>query len=412
MKKLFNRDYLLLWLGLSVSRMGDGAGFLAVMWWVQVETGSAVALGLVAMAEALPSILLSPFAGVAADRFSKKQIIVLMDVIRGGIYLALAYTAVSGTLTIPLLVALRMVSAVAAQFFWPAVTTAVPRLVDRSLLERANSMNQITGNLVFMLGTASGGTLIAFFGIPMMLLMNAVSFLLSALSEVFIRLPAEANGDRVTLGTFLSDIKVGFHYVAAQAVILRVLKVVAILNFFFTPIFVLLPKFVDENLAAGPEVYGYLISSMTAGALVAMIIISTTSVVQQNLWIVQYGILGQGLLFLGFVMAPTSYPWIHPGLFFLVGLLNGTTNVYFTTILQRITDPAHMGKVFGLVGTMSGALQPLAQGLAGITASLVPLVWVYGTCALAQTWGGKLFASVPGLMDLVKGSESETTAAD
>lgn len=400
MKGLFNRDFLLLWLGLSVSRLGDAAGFLAVMWWVQSETGSTIALGAVAMAEAVPRILLSPLAGVAADRVSRKTLIVGMDVVRGLIYLFLAFAAWSGSLTVPILLVARVLSSASGQFFSPAISASVPQLVPRVHLERANSLNQLSANLAFTLGTASSGILIALIGIPALLFLDALSYLASALSESFIRLPVKLRGPGLRPSVW-SDLTDGWRYAMGKVMLPRILSVAVVINFFFAPLFVLLPKFVAEDLGRGPELYGYLFSAFTAGALLAMILISSTTIVHRNPWMVMHGVTLQGVMLLAFALGGARFTYLPLASFFLGGFFSGVVDVFFISILQRITSSEYMGRVFGLLNTTTSALQPLAQGGAGLIASVVALRTIYSVSAAAVLGAGLRLAALPGLREFL-----------
>ena len=144
-EKLFTRDFSLLWLGKSISQLGDGAGFIGLMWWVQSQTGSATALGLMAAISTLLRVILAPFSGVLADKLSKKTIIVLMDLLRGVIYTALAYLAWSNQLTRTSLIILASANTLCSVFFGPAITSSIPLLVKENNLPRANSFLQMTG---------------------------------------------------------------------------------------------------------------------------------------------------------------------------------------------------------------------------------------------------------------------------
>ncbi|MFO8060870.1 MAG: MFS transporter [Bacillota bacterium] len=417
MRSLFTRDFLLLWLGLSVSRLGDGAGFLAVMWWVQQETGSVMALSAVALAGSVPRMLLGPFAGVAADRYSRKSIIVWMDVVRGVVYLFLTLMAWRGTLRMPYLLGALIVSAGASQFFGPAVLSAVPQLVKSSHLERANSMNQMTSTIVSVAGTAFGGIVVALFGVPILLLINAASFLLSALSEVFIRLPSVKESGGLTWKGVVSDLKLGWGHVMQHRVLARVLQVSAALNFLFPPFFVLLPQFVAEDLSAGPETYGYLLSVLGAGSMAAMITISATSWIQRHTGLIIYGVMIQGVLLLTFALAPAQMLFLHYSSLFVFGFLNAAINIFFITIIQRRTDPDHMGKVFGLLETIPTALQPLSQGLVAPLAMLIPIRAVYAGCGVAISAVGRMVTGIPGLREFfleadVSGTEVQTALED
>ncbi len=408
----FNRHFFLLWLGRSVSQLGDGAGFIAVMWWVQAETGSALALGTLAAAKGLTATLAAPLAGVLADRLDRKKIIVGTDLIRGVIYLALGSLAWTGSLTLSVLIGLSCLSVVCGQLFFPAVGAAVPLLVPRERLERANALNEISGQIVRVAGFSAGGIMVALFGVPALLLINGMSFLLSAVSEMFIFIPrVERESEPWSAGLFIQDFREALLYLRENRVLVRILSVAMALNFFFAPIFVLLPIFVSDHLNADSAVYGYLLSANMLGAVLATLMLSVTEWVQGNLWAVKWGIAIQSALMFLLLLLPAGM-WVgHLAVFLVVGLFNAVVNIYFQTLLQRMTRPDFIGKMFGLVNTATGALQPAAQGLAGAAASVfsVPAIFAvsFGCCTAA----GAGFAFIPQIDEFLAGEERDAEPA-
>lgn len=118
------------------------------------------------MVRTVVSVVLSPFGGVVADRFSKKAIIVLGDVLRGMFHGILAWFVYTNQLTPAVMLTLVGLNAICSTFFNPAITATVPLLVSKADLAKANSLQQITSNLVTIAGYASGGILVALLGVP------------------------------------------------------------------------------------------------------------------------------------------------------------------------------------------------------------------------------------------------------
>lgn len=408
--KLFTKDFTLLWLGKSVSQLGDGAGFIGLMWWVN-QTGSATALGLLAAVSSLVRVALSPFSGALADRVSKKHIIVLMDICRGLVYLTMGYLAWAGQLTLVHVISLSAVNTVFSVFFGPAISSSVPLLVAADNLPRANSFMQMTGIIVQIVSYSAGGVLVAFIGVPLLMMINGASFLLSALSEAFITIPAVAAAAAQQGQRFVANIKEGFAYVKEHRVLFDIMKTAAVINFIGAPLFILLPKFVNEHMQASAEMYGYLLACMTAGTLLASILIAFTKVVQRNVWVIMHGITIQGLLYILFTLLPRGNYAPFLAVFFAAGVINGMVNIYFGSLLQRMIAKEHMGKVLGLLDSMSGALQPLSQGMTGMLGDQIAVGAVYiGAGALGVVTGTR-FSLIPNLKLWLSPEESTSVPA-
>ena len=396
-RKLLSRDFVLLWLGLGVSQLGTGVGYIATLWWVQTTTGSAVALGTLAMVSGLVGVVLSPFAGVFVDRWNRKHIIVITDLKRGVTSCFLAWAVFTNTLTLPVLFLATALKSACAQFFMPAISAAVPQIVDDRHLEKANSLRQITQNVSNMVGYALGGLLVAVLGIPALLLANGVAFIASAISEMFMELKPLAHSSKLNVRTFLSDLAGGMAYVKRDKVLFGIMQVMVIINFAFVPFFVLLPKFVEEHLGAGSEVLGLISSSQMAGMILGALVLSMTPFVTKNQWVIRWGLaMSAGTLMLS--------PWVPSNLwatqlfiFGVSGAITAIVNIFFFTTLQRKVAPAYMGKVFSLVNAMAIGLQPLASAFSGVLADRYSMAMIYTAFGSLALLGNVRMLSIAGI---------------
>ena len=399
---------MLLWLGQSVSQLGNGAGFIGLLWWVQVTTGSAVVLGTLAMMQTLISVALGPFAGAAVDRLDRKGIIVVTDFVRGVNFCVLAWLVFSQQLTLPVLFGISALNAVCGKFFSPAISASIPLLVPDSRLQQANSLNQVSISLTNIISYGAGGVMVAFFGVPALLAVNGISFLLSALSELFIRIPSvRTDKQKITAKLLSADVLAGFAYVRENVILFKIMQVAMLLNLFSAPIFILLPKYVNERLGLGSEMFGYLLSAQMLGALLVTLLMSILSKGRFIQWSARFGLLVVGCLTLSLAFVPGTLWFLHIGIFALLGVFNGIVNIYFGTVMQRVTRPEFMGKVFGLLTTLSQGLQPLSQGMSGIVAEFVSLPIVYGVCGMAVTGAGLQFGFLPGIKAFLGGESKE-----
>lgn len=398
-EKLFNKNFVLLWLGQSVSQLGTGVGYIATLWWVQSTTGSALALGGLATVSSVVGLTLSPFAGVFVDRWNRKSIIVTTDIIRGLVNCLLAWAMWHNILTLPLLFLGAAIKSACAQFFSPAVMAAVPQLVDKKHLEKANSLQQMTQNISGMVGYALGGLLIALVGIPALLLINGLAYLLSGLSEMFISLQPVMKHSKLNFKTFFGDLQSGLAYVRRDKVLFGIMQVMVIINFALVPFFVLLPKLVSDHLHAGSEVLGIISSSQTAGMLLGALILSVTPFVKNNYWVIKWGV---SISACSLMLSPLAVGALWPVQLLIYGLSGAVTaiiNIFFFSTLQRKIDPAYMGKVFSLNSAMSFGLQPLASTMSGYLADVYPLALIYLAFGLLVLLSNIRLVAISGLDD-------------
>ena len=184
---LLNRNFLLLWQGQTVSAMGTSLFQIALLYWLMETTGSATVMGLVSMLSAIPGVILAPFGGAIADRFSRKALIVWGDAILGVAMLSLAVPfyliSVPVSVQVGWVVAVSMTAGVVGAFFRPAIMASIPSLVPLHRLQAANAMHSVSMTASMSLGQAAGGILFRMLGAHVVMLINGVTYLLSALSE-------------------------------------------------------------------------------------------------------------------------------------------------------------------------------------------------------------------------------------
>lgn len=385
--KLLNKNFFLLWQGQLVSQLGDQAFAIALLFWLKHATGSATVMGMVMMVARIPSVLLGPLAGTFADRHNRRLIIILCDIINGvavtGLALLLFWQPDNTDLIVGALFVVSLISSTAGTFFRPAISAAIPDIVPTEKLAAANSMNQFSMQAATFFGQGAGGVLYRLFGAPLLFLIDGLTFLFSAVSEMFIRipqtLPEKTKGWRQTLRTFTSDLVEGLHFVWRQPGLRMLFFAAGLLNFFFTPIGILLPFYVEDFLHARPDWFGYIIAAMGAGSMVGFLVAGGLRLVGRTRSVFMLAALTILSLNIG-VIGMVHNVWMALGGMFVAGIAAGFFNIGVMTILQLTTPSEIRGRVFGLLGTLATGLTPIAMGLAGIVADLVhqniPLIFM------------------------------------
>lgn len=375
-RRLWNRNFTLLWQGQLFSQIGTQAYMIAMLFWIKHETGSATLMGLVMMVSSLPAVLLGPFAGTFADRHSRRAIIVTTDVLSGVCVLALAWVMFQEPdverVALPCLFLASTALSVLASFFRPAISAAVPDLVPRERVAAANSLNQISELLATFVGQGAGGVLFRLLGAPVLFLIDGISYLISAFSESFIAMPQpdrRENG-RAGIDEFLRDTLVGLSFVWRSTGLRHLFFAAVVVSFFIEPIIVLLPFYVEDALGLSPDWYGYLIASLGLGALLGTVLAGTVPLRGEvRAWSIGLAVVAMSIAFgaLGFVRHPLG----AVAAMLVAGLLNGAVNVVVQTIVQISTPSEMRGRVLGLLVTLANGLAPIAMGLSGVAADLL-----------------------------------------
>ena len=396
---LFNRNFLLLWSGQTISQLGSQAFSIAMMFWTMEATGSASLMGLMMTFANLPSVLLGPFGGTFADRHSRMRIIIVCDLLAGLAVCGLAFSlwaapeagqALQGggmsaaTRTIiTLLFCVAILLGVIRSFFMPAVSATIPRLVPKDKLAGANSLNQFAIQASVFAGQAAGGVLFKVLGAPMMFLFDGLSYLFAGVCALFIPRDQAPPPQETTVShpfrQFLSETAEGFRFIWKQKGLRDFVVVASINNFLSMPVLVLLPFYVTLYLQREAEWYGFLLAGVSVGTVIGFILAGTLRLSgHPRMRLVLSAMLLYPIFFgsLAFLRTPV----LALVMFVLGGTTVGIINVFMITMIQRSTPENMLGRVMGVVQSLSGGLIPLGMAIGGVIGDLtgknVPLVMI------------------------------------
>jgi predicted MFS family arabinose efflux permease len=263
------RDYRLVLTGQLLSSIGDWLLLVAGPYFVFQLTGSTIATGLSLMAETVPSVLLGTVAGVFADRWNRRHTMIATDVLRAATVLSML--AVHTRSAIWIIYASLTVEAVFTQFFGPSRRAIVPNLVGRGPeLSAANSLSQLVGGVIRLVGGPLGGVLYVFFGFHSVVAIDAGSYLASALLIVLIRFrPPAPESSRPAAGGpvrhFREELRTGIGHVRHTPGV-RILFGVGILFFTGNAILTaLLVPYLGAVLHTGAQSLGILFGTLGLG---------------------------------------------------------------------------------------------------------------------------------------------------
>jgi MFS family permease len=222
-----NRSFRQLWLGQVVSQMGDWFNTIALYTIILKLTGSGRDVGLLLVARFLPSFLFGPISGVIADRFSRRRIMIVSDLLRAAVVLGFLFVRRPDQLWI--IYVLTVFQLGLSTFFEPAKTAAIPSIVEDRELVAANAITSVTWSVMLTLGAAIGGLITGWFGTNVAFILDAATYLLSAALIAAIRVPKRKKRERqkLALGRLLgiSETIDGIRYVKDRPRVLALLLV-------------------------------------------------------------------------------------------------------------------------------------------------------------------------------------------
>lgn len=370
--RLFQRDFTIMILGQIISLFGNAILRFSLSLHVLEVTGSAAVFGTILAVSMIPTVLLSPFGGVLADRLPKQKIMTILDFVTAG--LIVFYDAVYGSAGNLAAVTIFMILLTLIQaFYQPSVQASIPLLASQEQLMAANGIVMQVQALAGLLGPILAGMLYGIGGVKPILAASAVCFFLSAVMELFLRIPhekREADGSPVRMA--LLDLKGAVTYLIRENTCLfKLLIVVAGINLFLSALFIIgLPYLVKIYLGMSAQAYGFAEAAMGMGSILGGLV-SGLAGKKIPFKHSHYFLLGTPLLLIPVILillfqAPRKM--IYAVLLFSVMIGMGFAALFTIaaqTFIQKST-PVHMlGKVGAFVSTICVCALPIGQAMYG-----------------------------------------------
>lgn len=405
---LFRRDFTLVVLGQVISLFGNAILRFALPLYLLRQTGSPALFGAVGAAAFIPAVLCAPIGGVVADRVNKRNIMVILDFSTAG--LILLFTLLLGRAPlVPLMVASLMLLYGIAGAYQPSVQASIPLLARPEQLTSANAVINMVQTLSALLGPVIGGVLFGAFGLRPILWVGMACFFLSAVMELFIRIPhsprAAAGG---VLSTVRRDLGESWRFIRRERpVFLSVMLVLALFNLVLSAALVVgIPVAVVQTLGMSDSRLGLTQGAMGLGGLFGGVL---AALLGPRLRLRRGGavLLAASLTAAG--MGAALLPGVPPSLgwwgvtamSFAIMVLSTLLVVVLSAAVQGQTPPELLGKVMAFIMAVSNCAAPLGQAVYGALFEACPawavLLGAAGAAALAAAWSRGVFRDLDGI---------------
>jgi MFS family permease len=347
--------------GRTTTMLGNAVAPIALAFAVLDLTGSARDLGLVVGVRSLTNVIFILFGGVIADRLPRHLLMVGASVLAGATQAAVAVTVLTGTATIPLLLALSAVNGVAAAVSFPAVAAIVPQTVPAGILQQANAINRLAFNSAMIAGSSVGGVLVATAGPGWGLAVDASTFFLAGLLFVLVRVPKTDQPPVVDRPGIFTEMRHGWTAFISRTWLWVVVAGFCVINAALSgSVSVLGPVVADASF--GRTTWGLILAvetaGMIAGALVAMRIRIRRLLFYGVLWC-----LGDVLLVLALGLTSTVLVLLLAG--FAVGFALEQFTVAWDTTMQEHVPSEMLARVYSYDMLGSILAVPIGQVAAG-----------------------------------------------
>lgn len=386
---LRKKDFLFLMMGKLVSLLGSNIQSFALSLYVLKITGSATKFASVLGIAIIPRLVLSPIAGVIADWFDRKQIIVCSDLFSGlliGVY-AVIYKLNSG-LSIESIYVLVIISTIISVFFNPAINAVIPSIVKKEELVDANSIDSFIANTTNFVSPMIAAALLGIFDIFIILIINSLSFILSAIQEMFISIPkTNKKPHKITFKAFLSDFVTGFNFIRFDKLLPKLIILGLIANFIFTPILFMGITYISKEIFMVSDYqYSFVESIIVLATLISPIVSNILCKKFEFSKIFYMYLLLTSIL--GVVLAVSCSPLFMSGFgsilipfsvfVFTVSmmmLIISVGNMAFAVMQQQIIPINMMGRVKSTINSCALAMNPISYMIYGFLFDKYP-VWI------------------------------------
>ncbi|AVT33363.1 MFS transporter [Plantactinospora sp. BC1] len=384
---LRHRPFRYLAIGRSATMLGNAVAPVALAFAVLDLTGSVRDLGLVVGARSLTHVLFLLFGGVLADRLPRQTVMVVSCALAALTQGAVAALVLTGTATIPALVALAAVNGVVAAFAWPAAAALVPQTVPAELLQSANALNRLGTNAAMIGGASLGGVLVAGVGPGWGLLVDAATFALAGLAFSRVRVQAVA-APRTERANPVRELREGWTEFVARSWVWVVVLGFLLINFAYaSSVNVLGPAVADETI--GRPAWGLVLAAQTAG-MVAGALVALRIRVRRLLRLGVLCMFADVLLLLGLAWTPSVAVLIAAA--FVAGVAVEQFSVAWETSMQRNIPADKLARVYSYDALGSFLAIPLGQMTIG------PVAETIGNESTLLVAAGVVFVAVLGML--------------
>jgi MFS family permease len=381
-----SRSFTLLWAGQTISSLGDGAFNTAVAWQVLTLTGSATMMGLVMIAQTLPMILFLLLGGVIADRFPRKLVMLWSDASRAIAVLLIAALAMTHLLQIWHLIVLSFFFGAVRGFFMPAYQSIIPQLIEKDDLASANSLTELSYQLYILLGPMLGATCVALAGTSTAFAFDGLTFGISALCLLGLRLPAssartaaKASSSRGVRGTMI-ELREGIRYVAGSTFLWVTIVLAALTSIGGAgAVQVALPKLVQSIYKQDIWLLGIIWAVGGVGSLIALPLVTYLNRLRKQGLVIYLAMAISGAALIAFGLP--SPRLLQPAVaciamtVFTFGQTIG--EVLWITVMQETVPDDKLGRVNSINQLAAYGFWPLGFILAGWITDRISPTWVF-----------------------------------
>ena len=273
-----NKNFIIIVIGQIISLLGNAIQIFCMSLYILNLTGSAAVFASILAISTIPYILFAPIAGLLSDTVNRKKIMVYLDFFSAALMALYSIILFSGRDNTVIIASVMFMLSVVYTLYSPAVTASIPQIVGKENLTSANGIIQQVGSIVNLLGPIMAGLLYSFIGLKMVVIINAISFFICAILELFLDIPDLEVKEKFEnpLLKSITEMKKSFIYLKEKKkVVLGIIISYALTNIFVVPILsVVTPYFINIKMNMPSSIYGFIEAIFVLGMIIGGLIIT------------------------------------------------------------------------------------------------------------------------------------------
>jgi MFS transporter, DHA3 family, macrolide efflux protein len=358
-----------------ISLFGSSLVQYAIMWYVVLNTQSGIMMTIYILCGFIPAFILSPFAGVWADRYDRKKLIIISDGSIAFVTLILAIVFMLGYNSLWLMFLVAAIRAVGTGVQTPSVGAIIPQFVPEDKLTKVNGMNGSIQALVMLLSPMASGALLGLSSIELIFFIDVVTAAIAIfIFMVFLKIPAHQKAQEKEPVSYFADLKKGFTYIGNHVFLKKFFL-------FFALFFILasVPSFLTPlqvTRSFGDDVWRLtaIEVAFSIGMMIGGVLIASWGGFKNKIHTMTLGSFMFAILTVGLGVIPNFVVYLV-----VMGITGITMPIFSTpstTLLQEKVEPDYLGRVFGIVAMISTSMMPLGMLIFGPMADVVAIEWL------------------------------------